>query len=279
MPLRARRLIRKMRGGAQAHLLEAEDGCHYVVKFRNNPQHRRILVNEWIASTFLQFLRVSAPPPAFIELSGEFLSENPDVYIETGRQREPVPPGWHFGSRFPGDPARLAVYDYVPDVILDTVVNLREFLGVLVFDKWMGNADSRQAVFFRASVERWPAATAAGSARGQGFVAWMIDHGYVFSGPQWRFDDGPLHGLYIRPRVYAEVRGLDDLQPWLDRVRHFPEEVVDQALRQLPPQWLNGDLDPLEELLERLMQRRRRLADLIDDCARGRAKDAFPKWR
>ena len=38
-----------MRGGAQSHLIEADDGRFYIVKFQNNPQHRRILVNEWIA--------------------------------------------------------------------------------------------------------------------------------------------------------------------------------------------------------------------------------------
>jgi len=50
MLLTARRHIRKMRGGAQSHLLEADDGQFYIVKFQNNPQHRRILVNELVAS-------------------------------------------------------------------------------------------------------------------------------------------------------------------------------------------------------------------------------------
>jgi hypothetical protein len=53
MPLTAVRHVRKMRGGAQAHLLEADDGHWYVVKFRNNPQHRRILVNERLSATLL----------------------------------------------------------------------------------------------------------------------------------------------------------------------------------------------------------------------------------
>ncbi len=42
-----------MRGGAQSHLMRCDDGYYYVVKFQNNPQHRRILVNEgfavWVA--------------------------------------------------------------------------------------------------------------------------------------------------------------------------------------------------------------------------------------
>ena len=106
MPVKARRFFRKMRGGAQAHLLEAEDGCHYVVKFRNNPQHRRILVNEWISSVFLHYLRISAPEVALIELTPEFLESNPEVHFQLGSKQIAVESGWHFGSRFPGDPKR-----------------------------------------------------------------------------------------------------------------------------------------------------------------------------
>jgi hypothetical protein len=40
--------------GAQAPLLEADDENWYVVKFRNNPQHHRMLVNELLAATFLE---------------------------------------------------------------------------------------------------------------------------------------------------------------------------------------------------------------------------------
>ena len=46
------------------------------------------------------------------------------------------------------------------------------------------------------------------------------------------------------------VRGLEDFQPWLDRVAHFPEAVVDQAVRQIPSAWLAGDEDALAKLLE-----------------------------
>src|SRR6185295_4553893 len=155
MPVDARRLIRKMRGGAQAHLLEAVDGHHYVVKFLNNPQHRRILVNEWIAGVFLRYLGVSSPEVTMIRITQEFLDANPDVAMQTGREHRPPSLGWHFGSRYPGNPARTVVYDFLPDALLDMVANAADFRAVLVFDKWMGNADSRQAVFFRARVQDW----------------------------------------------------------------------------------------------------------------------------
>src|SRR5215471_4953952 len=109
MPVRARTLIRKMRGGAQAHLLEADDGNYYVVKFRNNPQHGRILVNELLASVFLRYLQIAAPPTAMVRITPEFLGAWPEVHLTLGTRRIGVEPGWHFASQYPGDPSRIAV--------------------------------------------------------------------------------------------------------------------------------------------------------------------------
>lgn len=277
MPVDARRLIRKMRGGAQAHLIQAADGGYYVVKFLNNPQHRRILVNEWIASVFLRYLGISGPETAVIRVSPEFLEENPEAYIQLGSERRAIEAGWHFGSRFPGDPARMVVYDFLPDTLLEKVENQREFMGALAFDQWMGNADSRQAIFFRARLKDWMPATEAHPLR-QGFVAQMVDHGYVFEGPHWRLSDSPLHGLYFRPLVYREARGLKDFQPWLDRILHFPDAVVDQAVKQIPPAWLEGDDEAaLVKLLEGLLRRAKRVPELIEACRRGKV-NLFPEW-
>ena len=277
MPIQATRLIRKMRGGAQAHLLECDDGHFYVVKFSNNPQHRRILSNEWIASVFLNYLQISTPATAIVQLSADFLAENPDIYIQLGSRHLAVDPGWHFGSRYPGDPGKMMVYDFIPDSLLEKVVNLNEFLGILAFDKWIGNADARQSIFFRARLREWSPA-AGEPPRSLGFVAQMLDHGYIFGGPHWTFNDSPLQGLYFRPTVYRKVRSFDDFQPWLDRLTHFPEVVVDQAQKQIPPQWIAGDESVLEALLSKLISRCRRIPDLIRDSRHGRI-NPFPEWR
>jgi hypothetical protein len=277
MPTDARRLIRKMRGGAQAHLLEASDGHAYVVKFINNPQHRRILVNEWIASVFLNYLGIATPEAAMVRVSKEFLEANPEVHLQLGNCRQLPDAGWHFGSRYPGDPERTVVYDFLPDIILDTVENLSDFLGALAFDKWMGNADSRQSVFFRARLKEWIPNTAAHGLK-TGFVAQMIDNGFVFNGPNWGFIESAIQGLYFRPSVYRSVRGLGDFEPWLSRIVNFPEEVVDQAVKAIPPVWLEGEEEALEVLLARLLKRRARVPDLIQDSLRGRV-NPFPNWR
>jgi hypothetical protein len=277
MPVSARHLIRKMRGGAQSHLITGEDGEHYVVKFSNNPQHRRILINEWLANAFLRYLQIHVPQTALIQVSEKFLEQNPDVYFSLGSRRERVVSGLHFGSKMSVNPDKVAVFDFLPEKLLGKVENRVEFLGTLVFDKWAGNADSRQAVFFRARAKTWTPLKGEAPAR-IGFLAQMIDHGFAFNGPHWEFQDTPLNGLYFRTSVYEEVTSLDSFQPWLDMVTNFPIEVIDAAWKEIPREWLAEDEDALEKLLEGLLKRRPRVGQLIEDVRRKRAS-AFPNWR
>lgn len=286
MPVDAHRLIRKMRGGAQAHLIEAADGHFYVVKFVNNPQHRRVLVNDWIGASFLRYLGLSSPEPAIVRLTPEFIAANPDLYMHLGAHKILPEAGWHFGSRFPGNPMHTVVYDYLPDVLLERVENRREFAGVLAFDQWIGNADSRQAIFFRAHLKDSLQDTSSSAKRAkegahtthQGFVAQMIDNGFLFDGPHWRFGDSPLRGLYHRPVIYNGLTSIADFEPWLDRILHFPEEVIDQTVKQLPPAWIERDEGELETLMGNLLRRRKRVPDLVDACRTGRT-GAFPEWQ
>jgi hypothetical protein len=267
-----------MRGGAQAHLLEGEDGHYYVVKFLNNPQHRRVLVNEWLACAFLRYLQIYVPETALIEIAPAFVAAHPDLYFSVGSRREAVRPGLHFGSRLAVHPDRVALFDFLPDKLLGKVENRPDFLGTLVFDKWVANADSRQAVFFRARAKNWTPLKGELPAR-VGFFAQMIDHGFAFNGPHWSFADSPLQGLYFRTSIYDEVRSLDSFQPWLDMVASFPLEVIDSAWKEIPREWLGeDDEEELEKLLQSLLKRRQLVPELIQDVRRRRA-NAFANWR
>ena len=277
MPVNARTFVRKMRGGAQAHLLQADDDRFYVVKFQNNPQHPRILVNEVIATEILHQLQIDAPQLSFINLTPKFLADHPEVHMQLGSQKVPVKPGWHFGSRFPGDPNLLTVYDFIPDSMFPQVANIEQFLGVLVFDKWVANADGRQSIFFRAKLDDWLSKPGI-PPRKMGFIAHMIDHGYAFNGPNWTLPDSPLAGLYSRRCVYEGVSSIDQFQPWLDRVRMFPEAAIDRAISHIPPEWIGNDEPELLRLMEALLRRRDRIADLIL-LSRKAACNPFPLWR
>jgi hypothetical protein len=277
MPVLARKLLRKMRGGAQAHLLEAADGHFYVVKFLGNPQHRRVLVNELIAAAILKYLQIASPETSLVEVTPKFLRENPDAGFTIAGKNEPILPGWHFGSRYPGDPDRTAVYDFVPDTLLGKVNNLSDFLGCLAFDKWTGNADGRQSIFFRAPLAEWMPQYR-GSPQKVGFVALMIDHGFLFNGPHWEFVSGVGYGTYMRRVVYDAVTGMDAFEPWLGRIRNFPDSVIDQAVRQIPPDWIRGEEEDLERTLVGLMRRRRMVPELIEELHESKV-NPFSNWR
>ncbi len=252
----AARLIRKMRGGSQAHLIETKRGTQYVVKFQNNPQHRRILINEWITTSILQHLNIPTPPINEINLSTIFLRENPKIHIQLGFKEIQPEPGEHFGSLYFKN---KAIFDFLPDFLLHKIRNFQDFYGILVVDKWLGNVDSRQAIFVR---------------RRNHYLAKMIDHGYMFGGGEWNFTDAPRHGLYFRPEIYKDVRSIDDFQPWLEKVKNFPETELLRIMRSVPAAWLQGDEDALFRLVDRLIVRRSQTERLILDL-----KDTlFPQW-
>jgi hypothetical protein len=131
--------IRRMRGGAQSHLMRCSDGHYYVVKFQNNPQHRRVLANELLGTKLAARLGLPTAPAAVIQVSEELVRLTPELAMELARTRVPCAAGAQFGSRYPGDPRRMALHDFLPDEQLRAVENLHDFAGMLVFDKWTCN--------------------------------------------------------------------------------------------------------------------------------------------
>ncbi|HOQ48073.1 MAG TPA: hypothetical protein PLA43_21320 [Bryobacteraceae bacterium] len=259
--VKASEIVRKMRGGAQSCLVRTDSNEFFVAKALDNPQHSRVVVNEMLGTVVLRQLGVLAPELALINIPPETLT--PNQYFELARGRKPMQPGVYFGSRYPGDPARVAVYDFLPSRMLPKVVNLRDFCGALVFDKWVDNTDHRQAVFCRSNA---------------GFRAYMIDQGGIFGGPDWKFHDDQRSGLYaFAPVVYQQVKSLDDFQPWLDRARYFPEKILDEVYRALPAEWIDCSRPELEALLDQLVARRLRIPDLLLGCRQAQPS-LFPNW-
>src|ERR1700731_36600 len=116
--------IRRMRGGAQSHLMRCSDGHYYVVKFQNNPQHRRILVNELLGTRLAGRLGLPITPGAIVHVSEELIRLTPELSMEMPRSRVPCQAGLQFGSRYPGDPRRLTLHDFLPDEQVRAVENL-----------------------------------------------------------------------------------------------------------------------------------------------------------
>ncbi|MGB7283557.1 MAG: HipA family kinase [Candidatus Acidiferrum sp.] len=278
--LRALEQLRRMRGGAQSHLMRCSDGNYYVVKFQNNPQHRRILVNELLGTKLAARLGLPTTPVAIVEVSEELIRLTPDLAMEMPRQRTPCEAGLQFGSRYPGDPRRLALHDFLPDEQLRQVANLHDFAGMLVFDKWTCNTNGRQTLFFQEAhhEERQAADSPAAEKMQSPYSTLMIDQGFCFNAGEWNFPDAPLRGLYARSRVYEGVTGMASFAPWLERLeKQMTAAALDDITRQIPPAWYENDLDAVLSLSEQLLRRRSRVPDLLLDAKKSN-RQPFPNW-
>lgn len=274
-PLIALEQIRRMRGGAQSHLMRCLDGNHYVVKFPNNPQGIDVLANEFLGGRIAELLGLSVSPGAVIYVDPELVRLTEEMYILKLRDKIRCQAGLCFGSCFPIDlsngqfiefvdsvpTSSGVVHDILPDKFLADVENVGEFLGMLVFDLWTRNSSGRQVVFVRKE-PHLP------------YRAQMIDQGFCFRGYVENFS--ALQATYHRWRVYENVRSIDAFEPWLTLVEQIDEETVATAASGIPNCWY-ADNDALRNLLDRLYAHRNKVRGLLFSF-RSLRRDLFPNW-
>jgi hypothetical protein len=241
------------------------DGHAYVVKFQNNPQHLRVLANEFLATKLAGALGLTVPHCDVVDVS-EWLVENTRelTVAGPGGMEERCRAGLQFGSRQVGGLMPGQTVDYLPEAQLAEVKNLEEFAGMLVLDKWTCNANGRQAVFYKRPRQRRYEAT-------------FIDQGYCFHAGDWVLTDAPLRGVYARNVVYREVRGWASFEPWMSRLEALDVQAVWEMAEGVPPEWYGGAISEMEALVERLLHRRARVPELIGSF-RESSRQPFPNW-
>ena len=263
--LTAEQHIRRLRGGSQSQLVRASDGNYYVTKFLGNPQHDRILANEFFACRLGQILSLPVPDVAIIEVSEWLIEHTPDLCIEcVGGYRKPFSSGLHLASRFAGNPETDQILDYLQEELFAKVLNRTDFGRCLVLDKWISNADGRQAVFVR-------------TRRGDGYLATFIDQGYAFNAGEWSFPDLDLHGVYNRNYAYQNVTSWANFEPTLTLAEEMDQQEIWECAAPIPSEWCGPDAGALPRLVESLYRRRSKIRDLIT-AFRTSSRDPFPNW-
>jgi hypothetical protein len=257
--------IRRMRGGSQSHLMRCSDGHYYVVKFQNNPQHRRVLVNELLGTSLAARLGLPTTPIAVIDVREDLILFTPDLCVETSLSRIPCLPGLQFGSSYVGDPHHLSVLDFASDKHILDATNLRDFVGILVFDLWTSNTDSRQVLFRRPNV-------------GAPHQVWMIDQGFCFNAGEWTLPDTSRRSLYLPMAVYKQIVGIESFEPWLVLLEsELSERFLSDIASTVPAEWYEFDWAALRGLLERLNLRRYKVRDLLYSLHEW-SPQIFPNW-
>jgi hypothetical protein len=244
--------------------MRGADNYFYVVKFQNNPQDRRVLANELLAARLAQKLKLPVPTSVIIEVPVGLIAKSPGMVLRVAGQVLRCAPGLQFGSRLPAKP-ETPMFDYLPEPVLVEVSNLRDFWGMLVFDKWTCNCNGRQVIFCRPGTRR-------------PLQVFMIDQGFCFNAGEWNFPDSPLRGVYSRNVVYRDIEGIESFKPWLERLESLDPEEVHAAGEEIPPDWYSGDVDALEQLLKKLVTRRSRVRELII-ALKNSPRLPFDRWK
>ena len=244
--------------------MRAADGNFYVVKFRNNPQHPRVLVNELLATRLGEKIGLPMAAAEVVEVGEWLIAHTPELNIQLAQGTIRCEAGLQFGSRYVVAPTEGQVFDFLPEPVLASVRNLNTFPGMLALDKWTCNANGRQATFWKKCRERK-------------YTVSFIDQGYCFNAGEWTFPDSPLRGVYVRNEVYAGVKSWESFEPWLSRIEEMDESEVWRLAEAVPPEWYEGDWNAMEQLITELVERQSRVRELISGF-RCSARAPFPNW-
>jgi hypothetical protein len=222
-----------MKGGSQAILVQCDDNRFYVVKMAGNPQGSNILANELLGSVIVHAVGLPVAECKVIRLSDHFIDSDPEMWFELSSGRKRPEAGLHFGSLLVGQPSGSErPSEYISRSRINTIANRDAFLGMYLLDVWANQQDNRQAVLLRQPLDGT-------------HEVFFIDHGHMFGGSEWNFEERPGVAFHLESSVYTDL--------W-----HDGTAVV-------PWQWYNGNL---RRLLDGLIHRLSDLAELVERDAR-----------
>jgi hypothetical protein len=256
--------IRRMLGGSQAHLLRASDGKFYVTKFKNNPNHVRVLASEYLATRLGILLGLPMAEVRIMDVSDWLITCSPELCIDNAGKAVPCAAGQQLASRYAADPEQDHIFDYLPETMVRRMANLDDFPRVLAFDKWTGNSDGRQAVYVKHKSARL-------------YRAVFIDQGHCFNAGEWTFIDSPLRGTFSRNYVYEHVTGWNSFEPVLANIDNIQFSDLASIAAEIPPEWYQHDSEGLARLTKALHARRSLVRDLITSFRKS-TRSPFPNW-
>lgn len=252
----AMRFIRKLRGGSQPILAEANDGFLYVVKFSNNLQGPNLAFNESVGTELYRSVGLPVAPWQPITVTDSFIDANHACWIETASGLRRPEAGTCFGSRFMASEG-TRLFEILPGNYIGRVRNRADFWLAWIVDVCADHVDNRQAIF-----RELP---------GGELNATFFDHGHMFGGADGQSKPRARASAYLDLRMYPEIRReefLPSLNTALDglNVRKFQT-----GIERLPDEWKKESaVHGLACCLERLSDRQfvTRLADTFADFPR-----------
>lgn len=228
---RAVEFIRPMRGSNRPVLVRCDDGKYYVLKSAQHSRHGHVLANELFAVQLAKLIGLPVCDAAVVEVPFELDEANCGDASLAPPKGNARATNLQFGSRYPGEPGKVLVVEFLPDRLLRRVSNLAgAFLGGLVFDLWTCNCGRREALFIRSATEE-----------NFDYSARLIDNDACFNDGNWGRPLAPLARTYDRRVVYDGIRGPDSFEPYLSFIENLTVGQIKECAQDIPPEWYGDD--------------------------------------
>ncbi len=234
-------------GVTAPQMFRANDGKMYVVKLQNNRLGAKVLVNEYVACWFGQYMGLCFPPSDVIEISEQVLYKNPKL------REAKITSKLHFASQY------IHKNRYVSKRDLQKAVNKEAMAGVMLFDNMFHNTDrtkNRKNLLVCRENHR--------------DVLYAIDNSHLFVRGRWSIRSlEKLAGRIVvnRWRAYGWLLThflmIEDFTPYVAKVKEIGDEELVLFVAGIPQEWL-----PLPQeraaLLNYIIRRRNMIDDIVN---------------
>lgn len=244
--------LQRRKGKSKPHLIQCSDGQHYLIKFKNNPQGNRALVNDYVVSHLGLLLGLPIPPVSYIPISKSFIQSCPLF------EKYDFVPGNQFASLYIDGCTGRSKEDPFP--ARDRILNHAIIPGILLFDLWVSNQD------------RWKNNILFKPVKGGKFHLYLIDHGDCFpGGKNWTLETlGKYPNLKKLRSVHQwcleQVKNSQEVYHFLNQIEKVSREQLETILYSIPSDW-EVSLKEQEALCQHLLRGKKRLSQLIREYA------------
>lgn len=255
-------------GSTRPYYIVCDDGDTYAVKFQQNPQGIKAVINEYICSELATHLTLPVPKPVLIKTNDDFH----DLYGEklSSYIGEEIKPGVHFGTR--------KIKKAIPieetgslGAMLDHAKNIHVLSELFIFDLFICNndRDSNGGNLLFDMNEK---------------MIIILDHTHVFDlGTIWESQQlnmriGEPFSIinpsgFIYRRLIPYVTGFNPFKSILDKLKCMTSEHIWHIINSVPSEWMLLEEDKIA-LHEYLVDRKERIEEVLPLL-----KPHMPNWK
>jgi hypothetical protein len=244
--------LQSLDGKSKPQLLLFNDQHKYVVKFKNNRQGTRVLVNEYVVGHLAQLLSLPTAPFKVVSISKKFIKTSSEKTTKKFKE------GNQFASVF--IPNCIGLTRVSPRPVRSEIENIENLAGMIVFDQWVNNTDRGSNNILLESLTNGK------------YYLHLIDHANCFPNEfKWTEEtvkENPNQVVHRTAHKWAaSLLKKHELDPHVEKIMHLSNQSINKVVQSIPDDWEVSSSER-EALITFLMDAKKILPDLIERFSR-----------